>query len=110
MFWYEHSNENSLRQYYALKTAQSIVICKGCPVKNECLKEGMKRENLEDFIDAGNVWGGLMTSERLSLMEYQGRYRQRRIQHEARFRKEVRDLVREMEDAERISRTSEGTR
>ena len=111
MWFYEHSNDNSQRTYSALKTAQSIVICNGCPVKELCLKDGLKRENLEDFIDAGNVWGGLMTSERLALLPYQGAYRQRRIRHEARFRKEVRDLVKELQgETERVLRTKSKTR
>ena len=40
----------------------ALALCKNCPVKDECLVEGMLPEN----IDYG-IWGGTLTGERLLL-------------------------------------------
>lgn len=40
----------------------AIAICKQCPVKERCLEEGMKSENLD-----WGIWGGKMPGERLQL-------------------------------------------
>lgn len=40
----------------------ALALCKNCPVKDECLAEGMLPEN----IDYG-IWGGTLTGERLLL-------------------------------------------
>lgn len=41
-------------------TKQAIKICETCPIKAQCLEEGMKEENI-----SYGVWGGLMAGERL---------------------------------------------
>jgi len=41
-------------------TKMAIQICETCPIKAQCLEEGMKEENLPY-----GVWGGLMAGERL---------------------------------------------
>lgn len=41
---------------------QALAICKVCPVKEDCLAEGMLPEN----IDYG-IWGGTLSGERLLL-------------------------------------------
>ena len=41
-------------------TIRAIKICHNCPVKRECLVEGMKEENLEH-----GVWGGVTSGERI---------------------------------------------
>jgi hypothetical protein len=41
-------------------TKQAIQICDTCPIKTQCLEEGMKEENI-----SYGVWGGLMAGERL---------------------------------------------
>ena len=51
---------------YALK------LCASCPVKEECLAEGMKTEQMpRGVMGWGNlphgIWGGLMAAERLEL-------------------------------------------
>jgi hypothetical protein len=43
-------------------TLKAIEICSRCPVKQECLDQGMLPENLEH-----GVWGGLMSGERIIL-------------------------------------------
>lgn len=41
---------------------QALAICKACPVKAECLAEGMQPENIEY-----GIWGGTLSGERLLL-------------------------------------------
>ena len=57
----------------AEQTNYALKLCASCPVKAECLAEGMKtekmsRENVEGW---GNlpygIWGGLMAAERLEI-------------------------------------------
>ena len=38
----------------------AIDICDTCPIKAQCLEEGMKEENI-----SYGIWGGLMAGERL---------------------------------------------
>lgn len=41
---------------------QALAICAECPIKEPCLAEGMREENLEH-----GIWGGTMAGERLLL-------------------------------------------
>lgn len=41
-------------------TNKAVEICAACPIKAECLEEGMKEENLPY-----GIWGGLMAGERI---------------------------------------------
>ena len=43
-------------------------ICDECPVKMECLKEGLQKENLETHQGEGLIWGGLLVSERALML------------------------------------------
>ena len=45
----------------------AIDLCGKCPVKEECLEEGMKPENL-----AYGIWGGLFAGERIEIAKEQG--------------------------------------
>ena len=38
----------------------AIGICQDCPIKAECLAEGMKPENIEH-----GIWGGMLAGERI---------------------------------------------
>lgn len=53
---------NAKRKLLADKVMLAIAICEGCPVKQACLDEGMKIENIEH-----GIWGGLMAGERILL-------------------------------------------
>lgn len=48
------------KQRMIARTLAALSICAICPVKKECLEEGMKLQN----IDYG-VWGGTLSGERL---------------------------------------------
>ena len=41
----------------------AIEQCNACPVKQQCLKEGMKLENLPH-----GIWGGLLAGERIATL------------------------------------------
>jgi len=41
---------------------EAIAICNKCPIRSECLSEGMKENNL----DYG-IWGGTLPGERIAL-------------------------------------------
>lgn len=40
----------------------ALSICEDCPIKAECLAEGMKPENIEH-----GIWGGMLAGERIIL-------------------------------------------
>ncbi len=83
LWWYafhKHSDENQLQ---VLRLAEAITICNGCPVKAECLQQGLEPENLEHK----GVWGGMMMSERV-LLKYPKRTRI--LNYDGRMRNQVR--------------------
>jgi hypothetical protein len=43
-------------------------ICDMCPVKMECLKEGLQEENLKTHQGEGLIWGGMLVSERALML------------------------------------------
>lgn len=51
---------NASRALLAKSVQYAINICRGCPVRQECLAEGMKNENLEN-----GIWGGTLPGERI---------------------------------------------
>jgi hypothetical protein len=56
----------------AEQTNYALKLCASCPVKAECLAEGMKTEQMRKGIEGwGNlpfgIWGGLMAAERLEI-------------------------------------------
>jgi hypothetical protein len=45
----------------------AINMCRSCPVREKCLEEGMKPENL-----AYGIWGGLLAGQRIAIAKKQG--------------------------------------
>lgn len=45
----------------------AINTCRSCPVREKCLEEGMKPENL-----AYGIWGGLLAGQRIAVAKRQG--------------------------------------
>lgn len=45
----------------------AIGVCARCPIREKCLDEGMKPENL-----AHGIWGGLMAGQRITIAKEQG--------------------------------------
>lgn len=78
LWWYEnpHNSNISERQEVIFKTFIALEYCESCPVKNQCLAEGIKTENLHP----GSIWGGMLYSERLRVSTKRGysrRYNER---------------------------------
>jgi hypothetical protein len=48
------------RKIVASKVMLALSICDDCPIKAECLAEGMKPENIEH-----GIWGGMLAGERI---------------------------------------------
>lgn len=49
----------------ALKVAQTIDICNGCSVRDECLEQGMSKGDM-----SYGIWGGVMAGDRLQNAGY----------------------------------------
>lgn len=63
---------NKRLQSLTNETQYALNLCSTCPVKQECLEEGMKMEKMRGQIMGwGNlpfgIWGGLMPYERLEM-------------------------------------------
>lgn len=70
LWHYESSTiieESKLNQW---RMAEAIRICGICPVREQCLEEGLKPENNLIFNQIeGTIWGGKLLGERLNIRE-----------------------------------------
>ena len=65
LWHYDNSVLQDEQQLQVLRSVEAIEICNTCPVKNECLKQGLETENLLwSYSGNGSIWGGKLTSER----------------------------------------------
>lgn len=65
LWHYENSIYDDEKQLQVLRSVEAIQICQTCPVKLECLAQGMEEENIIWSIGGvGTIWGGLLASER----------------------------------------------
>jgi hypothetical protein len=71
-------------QLQVLRSVEAISLCRICPVKQQCLEEGMEPRNIEFLGGWGTIWGGLLMSERAlsiegkdntAIVEAEGRHR-----------------------------------
>lgn len=68
LWHYESSIFSDERELAEWRTAEAKRICRDCPVKAQCLQEGLKQENMLIFDGTeGTVWGGMMLGERLKV-------------------------------------------
>lgn len=74
LWHYESSVFEDERLLQIMRIAEAKSICMDCPVKQQCLAEGMKDENLTDTSGycVGSIWGGMMAGERSKIK--QGKY------------------------------------
>lgn len=92
LWHYENSTIPDMRRLEVLRTIQAIEICHQCPVRKQCLEQGLEPENINVFYGGdGSVWGGLMTSERALLKGYKRRYHA--VIDEARHARQVRQVI-----------------
>jgi hypothetical protein len=70
LWHYSSSKVVDERELMEYQTAEAISICNQCPVKAQCLEQGLERENVivPHYID-GSVWGGKMLGERLNIRD-----------------------------------------
>jgi hypothetical protein len=88
LWHYENSNYHDVQQLQVLRSVEAIEICMECPVKQQCLQQGLEEENVLSLGGFGTIWGGLMTSERMKLLGL--RETRNSLRHEGRHRREVR--------------------
>ena len=68
LWHYESSVVQDERELAEWRAAEAKRICRDCPVKAECLAEGMKEEHMLVFNSvSGTIWGGKMLGERLNI-------------------------------------------
>lgn len=88
LWHYDNSNFDDEQKLQVLRTVEAIQICNTCPVKSECLSQGLERENLVwSFGGNGAVWGGLITSERGLMAGYKESHNM--VQDEKRHARDV---------------------
>lgn len=76
-YWFpelpQHRLSHERKKELAQQTSYALKLCQSCPVKDECLTEGMKVEHMRGSIEGwGNlpfgIWGGTMPYERLEMV------------------------------------------
>jgi hypothetical protein len=85
---YENSIHSDEKQLQVLRSVEAITLCRVCPVKELCLKEGLESENVQFWGGWGTIWGGLLTSERYLMLT--NRNNQKIVEAEQRHRRTVR--------------------
>lgn len=65
LWHYENTGWDDEQELQALRSVQAIEVCLDCPVKAQCLAQGMEEENIFSASGgSGSIWGGHLTSER----------------------------------------------
>lgn len=83
LWWYGSRQDD----WEVIRASCAIKICNECPVKAECLKQGLEPENLH----GGSIWGGLLGSERMELAGMRGS--DGSVSRERHFKRKVHKLV-----------------
>jgi hypothetical protein len=69
LWHYENARFADEQRLQVLRSVEAIHLCRRCPVKNECLQEGLEPENIQYWGGWGSIWGGLLMSERYKLLK-----------------------------------------
>ena len=88
LWHYENSPFRDVQQLQVLRSVEAIEICTECPVKQQCLAQGLEDENVLTIGGVGAIWGGMMTGERAKLAGLKETHNS--IRHEGRHRRDVR--------------------
>jgi len=92
LWHYENTRVPDEQELEVLRSIQAIELCNDCPVRKECLAQGMENENIMAGIGGcGSIWGGLMTSERALLAGYKDT--SHAVCKEDRHRRQVRSKI-----------------
>lgn len=63
LWWYDRHRYEDERALQVLRLVQAIEICNDCPVRLQCLEQGLTKDNIQHT----GVWGGLLQSERVKM-------------------------------------------
>jgi len=91
LWHYENSTLVDEQRLYVLRSVEAIEICHACPVKAQCLAQGLEKENIISVGGVGSVWGGLLTGERALLAGLSHTHNS--VRHEQRHRRDVRKII-----------------
>lgn len=86
LWWYQSYRHEDEQQLQILRMAEALSICNDCPVRELCLNDGLKDEN----IIPGSIWGGMLNYERRVL---RNKRRAATFRSETRMVRKVRRLV-----------------
>jgi hypothetical protein len=64
MWWYEWKTWKDEAELQVLRLTEALTLCDECPVKAQCLAQGLEDENIEHK----GIWGGMFMSERVRLL------------------------------------------
>jgi len=88
LWHYDNSVLADEQQLQVLRSVEAIEICHTCPVKFDCLQQGLEDENILWSIGGnGSIWGGRLTSERALMKGY--KYTHNAVRHEQRHARDV---------------------
>lgn len=62
---YKGYKDNEDIELQVLRLVEALEYCRDCPVKQQCLQQGLEKENLVP----GIIWGGLFTYERIQMLK-----------------------------------------
>lgn len=91
LWHYDNSVYVDEQQLHVLRSVEAIEVCNGCPVKAQCLKQGLEQENIISVGGVGSIWGGLLTGERALLAGLTHKHNS--VRHEQRHRRDVRRKI-----------------
>jgi hypothetical protein len=69
LWHYENTRSKKEQKLQVQRSVEAVIICHLCPVRNECLEEGLEPENIQYWGGWGSIWGGLLMSERYKLLK-----------------------------------------
>ncbi len=88
LWHYTNSNYAHEQQLEVLRSVEAIEICATCPVKMQCLEQGLEDENILWSIGGnGSIWGGRLTSDRALMKGY--KHTHNAVRHEQRHARNV---------------------
>lgn len=91
LWHYNNSNDSDVQKLEVLRSVEAIELCNNCPVRMQCLEQGLDKENLEFTGGHGSIWGGLLTVERYLLTTKKPQTMM--VRAEQRHRRNVRQLI-----------------
>lgn len=88
LWHYSNSNLVDEQRLEVLRSVEAIEICRTCPVKFDCLQQGLEPENLLWSIGGnGSIWGGRLTSDRALMAGHKPTHNA--VRHEQRHARNV---------------------